>query len=65
MPLPCSSVFGNGVAAFIRSTPPYAPPDAPPYAVKPDIQCVRTHWNRGFMTFQLARRPGDRFARVV
>jgi hypothetical protein len=28
----------------------------PPDALKPDIHCVRTHWIRGFMTFQLARR---------
>jgi hypothetical protein len=27
-----------------------------PDALKPDIQCVRTHWIRCFMTFQLARR---------
>jgi hypothetical protein len=27
-----------------------------PDALKPDIQCVRTPWNRGFMAFQLARR---------
>jgi hypothetical protein len=33
--------------------------------LKPDIQRVRTHWIRGFMAFQLARRPEDRFARVV
>ena len=26
-----------------------------PDVLKPDIQCVRTHWNRGFMAFQLAR----------
>jgi hypothetical protein len=24
--------------------------------MKPDFQCVRTHWIRGFMTFQMARR---------
>ena len=24
-------------------------------ALKPDIQCVRTHWIRGFTTFHLAR----------
>ena len=48
------AVFGSGVAAFIL-----------PGALKPDIQCVRTHWIRDFMTFQLARRPEDRFARVV
>jgi len=24
--------------------------------VKPDIQCVRTHWIRGFMAFRLTRR---------
>ena len=23
--------------------------------LRPDIQCVRTHWNRGFMGFQLAQ----------
>jgi hypothetical protein len=40
------AVFGSGVAAFM-----------PPDALKPDIQCVRTHWIRGFTTFQLARRP--------
>jgi hypothetical protein len=33
--------------------------------VKPDIQGVRTHWIRGSMTLQLARRPEDRLARVV
>ncbi|MGH3847179.1 MAG: hypothetical protein ACRDS0_38030 [Pseudonocardiaceae bacterium] len=27
-----------------------------PDALKPDFQCVRTHWNRGFMAFQLTRR---------
>jgi len=27
-----------------------------PDALKPDIQCVRTHWIRGFMAFQLLRR---------
>jgi hypothetical protein len=27
-----------------------------PDALKPDIHCVRTHWNRGLMTFQLVRR---------
>jgi hypothetical protein len=27
-----------------------------PDALKPDIHCVRTHWIRGFMAFQLARR---------
>jgi hypothetical protein len=27
-----------------------------PDALKPDFQCVRTHWNRGFIAFQLARR---------
>ena len=26
-----------------------------PDVLKPDIQCVRTHWNRDFMAFQLAR----------
>ena len=27
--------------------------------MKPDIQCVRTHWIRGFITFQLAQaHPG-------
>jgi hypothetical protein len=24
-------------------------------ALKPDFQCVRTHWDRGFMAFQLVR----------
>jgi len=27
-----------------------------PDALKPDIQCARTHWIRGFIAFQLARR---------
>jgi hypothetical protein len=27
-----------------------------PDALKPGIHCARTHWIRGFMTFQLARR---------
>ena len=48
------AVFGSGVAAFML-----------PDALKPDIQCVRTHWIRSFMTFQLARRHEGRFARVV
>ena len=26
-----------------------------PDAVEPGIHCVRTHWIRGFMAFQLAR----------
>ena len=40
------AAFGCGVAAFML-----------PDALKPDIQCVRTRWIRGFMTFQLARAP--------
>ena len=31
-------------------------PDALPHVVKPGFHGVRTHWIRGFMTFQLARR---------
>jgi hypothetical protein len=27
-----------------------------PDAVEPGFHCARTHWIRGFMTFQLARR---------
>ena len=27
-----------------------------PDALKPDFQCARTHWIRGFMAFRLARR---------
>jgi hypothetical protein len=27
-----------------------------PDAVKPGFHCARTHWIRGFMTFQLVRR---------
>jgi hypothetical protein len=27
-----------------------------PDALDPGFQCARTHWIRGFMTFQLARR---------
>ena len=27
-----------------------------PDAVKPGFHCVTTHWIRGFMAFQLARR---------
>ena len=46
MPLRCSQSSGYGVAAFML-----------PDALKPDIQCVRTHWIRGFMTFRLARAP--------
>jgi hypothetical protein len=26
-----------------------------PDAMKPDIHCARTHWNRGFTAFQLVR----------
>jgi hypothetical protein len=25
-------------------------------AMEPDIHCVRTHWNQGFIAFELARR---------
>jgi hypothetical protein len=31
-----------------------------PDALKSDFQCVRTHWIRGFMAFQLARRTRTR-----
>ena len=53
---------GRGAAQFVEHPLPDAAgrlPDAagrPPDAVKPDIHCVRTHWIRGFMTLQLARR---------
>jgi hypothetical protein len=30
--------------------------DPLPDALEPDFQCARSHWNRGFMAFQLARR---------
>jgi hypothetical protein len=30
-----------------------------PDAMKPGIHCVRTHWIRGFMAFQLAWRTGN------
>ena len=30
--------------------------DLLPDAMKPGFQCVRTHWIRGFMGFQLVRR---------
>jgi hypothetical protein len=33
--------------------------------LKPDIQCVRTHWNRGFMAFQLGPGRRGRPRRVV
>ena len=33
--------------------------------VKPDIQCVRTHWNWGFMAFQLGPGQRGRPRRVV
>jgi hypothetical protein len=36
--------------------PPVLPCSQAPDAMKPGIQCVRTHWIRGFMTFRLARR---------
>jgi hypothetical protein len=29
-----------------------------PEAMEPGIHCARTHWIRGFMAFQLARRQG-------
>ena len=31
-------------------------PDALPNALDPGFHCVRTHWIRGFMAFQRARR---------
>ena len=30
--------------------------DLPPDALEPGFHCARTHWIRGFMAFQLARR---------
>src|SRR5262249_266235 len=45
-------LFDTLVRVSPRPTRPYAPPDA----LKPGIHCVRTHWIRGFMTFQLAQR---------
>ena len=27
-----------------------------PDVMEPGLHCVRMHWNRGFMTFQLVRR---------
>jgi hypothetical protein len=33
-----------------------------PDDLKPDIQCVRTHWIRGFMAFQLGPAHPDRDA---
>jgi hypothetical protein len=41
-------------AASARTLHPL--PDALPDVVKPGFHGVRTHWIRGFMTFQLARR---------
>jgi hypothetical protein len=32
--------------------------------MEPDIHCVRTHWIRGFMAFQLARRTRIRMLMV-
>jgi hypothetical protein len=37
----------------------YALEDALENALDPGFHCVRTHWIRGFMTFQLARRTRD------
>jgi hypothetical protein len=31
-------------------------PDATPDVIDPGFHCARTHWIRGFMAFQLARR---------
>ena len=33
-----------------------------PDALEPGFHCVRTHWIRGFIAFQLARRTPDRDA---
>jgi hypothetical protein len=33
--------------------------------MKPDFQCVRTHWNRGFMAFQLVRRTRNMVLMVL
>jgi hypothetical protein len=40
-------------------TPAARLPDALEDALDPGFQCVRTHWIRGFMAFQLARRTRD------
>jgi hypothetical protein len=37
-------------------TPARRLPDPLPDAMDPGFHCVRTHWIRGFITFQLARR---------
>jgi hypothetical protein len=39
-----------------RTSVPLAAPAPPPDALEPGFHGVRTHWIRGFMTFQLARR---------
>ena len=36
--------------------PALLPANLLPDAMKPGFHCVRTHWIRGFMAFQLARR---------
>jgi hypothetical protein len=41
---------GPGACSRLRSTP------LVPNAVKPDLQRVRTHWNRGFIAFQRVQR---------
>ena len=46
----------------LENTPQVPPQRVPPDALKPDIQCARTHWIRGFMAFQLAREHPNRGA---
>jgi hypothetical protein len=36
-----------------------------PDALKPGFDCVRTHWIRGFMAFELARTHPDQGAQFL
>ena len=50
-----ASVEGN--TSHIGTTSPCrAPGGRLADAMNPEIQCARTHWIQGFMTFQLVRR---------
>jgi hypothetical protein len=52
------SCHSSGAAGGLPARTPHPLLDAlaAPDALDPGFHCVRTHWIRGFMTFQLARR---------
>ena len=57
-----SFVAGGALAGFAGAVYGIFNGFISPDALKPGFHCTRTHWIRGFMTFQLAGRIWDREA---